>query len=396
MKVVSRFSVLVAIFLMFLVSFDVVSAEINPASIEKIWSYTKEDSEATLWKLDWSPDGKFVAATFFDNKCVILNSGTGEVVKILDMNSYITRCDGFAPQGTLPLRCCVFSPDGRFLATGGDDLKVRLFETGTWELKRTFLGHSGSVLCLDFSPDSRYLASGSGTDKVIPQNEGENITRVWNIETGKQETVLDGHRDGVLAVKWSDAGDMLATASDDRTLKVWSFPEGDVIHSMKGHTSGLLDVDWSNDGHLLYTGSRDYKIKVWDWKNESELMSWSDYNCVRSVEVHPESQIIATSGVDLTLKIRDIDSGSELKVVKDGVEQKAMVMSSRWSPDGERLASGLGKSHTVIMYDFGGSSSSGGGPDNTMVTVTVLLILGLVGLGAIMYPAYREIRRRRD
>ncbi len=370
--------------------------EVDPNSIEILWSYTKGDSEATFWKLDWSPDGKLVAATFFDNICLILNAEDGTLVETLDMGDYSTRCDGFAPDGTLPLRTCAFSPDGSFLATGGDDLKVRLFNTETWELKRTFLGHSGSILCLDFSPDSKYLASGSGTDKVIPQNAGENLTRIWNLETGRQEIVLEGHLDGVLAVEWSDDGTKIATVSDDRTCKIWSFPEGETLHSMKGHTSGLLDVDWSPDGTRLYTGSRDYKIKVWDWKNESELMSWPDYNCVRSVQVHPDGDYIATSGVDLTMKIRDIGSGAELKVIKDGVEQKAMVMSSRWSPDGTKLVAGLGKSHTVIMYGFGGSSFSEDGIDNTLITTLFLIFLGILGIAAIMYPAIREIRRRRD
>lgn len=370
--------------------------EIDPNSIEVLWSYTKDDSEATFWKLDWSPDGNLVAATFFDNICLILNADDGTIVEKLDMGDYTTRCDGFAPDGTLPLRACAFSPDGKYLATGGDDLQVRLFDTATWELKRTFLGHSGSILCLDFSPDSKYLASGSGTDKVIPQNAGENLTRIWNLETGRQELVLDGHLDGVLAVEWSDDGTMLATVSDDRTCKVWSFPDGDILHSMKGHTSGLLDVDWSPDGTRLYTGSRDYKIKVWDWKNASELMSWPDYNCVRSVQVHPDGDYIATSGVDLTMKIRDLGSGAELKVIKDGVEQKAMVMSSRWSPDGTKLVAGLGKSHTIIMYGFSGSSFSEDGIDNKLITIIILIFLGVLGVAAIIYPAIREIRRRRD
>lgn len=394
--ILQRYKTLLLALVLILLSFQADAAEIDPNSIETVWSYTKDDSEATFWKLDWSPDGEYVAAVFFDNICTILDSDDGTVVKIIDMNDYVTRCDGFAPDGTMPLRTCAFSPDGRYLATGGDDLQVRIFNTETWELERTFLGHSGSILCLDFSPDSKYLASGSGTDKVIPQNAGENLTRIWNLETGRQELVLEGHLDGVLAVDWSDDGTMLATASDDRTLKVWSFPQGDILHSMKGHTSGLLDTDWSNDGERLYTGSRDYKIKVWDWKNESELMSWPDYNCVRSVQVHPEGDYIATSGVDLTLKIRDVESGSELKVIKDGVDHKAMVMLSRWSPDGERLVSGLGKSHTVIMYDFGGSSTADNGVDTTTVTIIVLSIIGLIGTALIMYPAIREIRRRRD
>ncbi len=369
----------------------------DPMTLAPVWSYTKEDNEGTFWKLSWSPDGEMIAATYFDNKCVILDSEDGTLIKEIDMGQFVTRCDGFAPDGTVPLRAIAFSPDGEYLATGGDDLVVRVFDTENWELKRTFIGHSGSILCLQFSPDSRYLASGSGTDKVIPQNAGENLTRIWDMETGRQTLVLEGHKDGVLAIEWNENGSIIATASDDRTLRIWSFPEGEEIKQMKGHTSGVLDVSWTPDETKLITGSRDYKIKVWDYETGEELGTWSDYNCVRSVDVHPNGEIAATSGVDLTLKIRDMETGTELRVIKDGIEQKAMVMSSRWSPDGRSLASGLGKSHTVILYRFGeGYAESGDNDMTTILVVTGLVIVGIVGTLLIFYPAIREIRRRRD
>jgi len=369
--------------------------EIEPTNIEVLWEYTKEDNEATFWKLDWSPDGKYIAATFFDDKCMVLNAADGTVAKELDLNLPRTRCDGFAPEGTNPLRACAFSPDGKYLAVGGDDLVVNVFDTSTWETVYELKGHTGSILALDFSPDGRYLSSGSGTDKVIPQNAGENQTRIWDMETGEQVAVLGGHRDGVLAVKWSNAGDRLATASDDRTLRVWEMPSGTELMNTTGHTSGILDVDWSPDDQLLITGSRDYKIKVWNSTTGENRGTWSDYNCVRSVDVHPLGDYAVTSGVDLTLKIRDMGTGAELKVVKDGVEQHAMVMSSRWSPDGRYIASGLGISHTVILYGFGAEGGGHIGISIGTVTWAVMIAMSVVFIGLLYYPLMKKIRRRR-
>ncbi|MBN1539595.1 MAG: WD40 repeat domain-containing protein [Candidatus Thermoplasmatota archaeon] len=372
-----------------------IPVEIEPTRIEVLWSYTKEDSEATFWKLDWSPDGKLIAATFFDDKCVVLNSANGSIEKVLDLSVPGTRCDGFAPEGLKPLRACCFSPDGKLLAVGGDGLVVVVFDTGTWDRKYELTGHTGSILALDYSPDSRYLASGSGTDKVIPQNAGENQTRIWDMETGRQVKVLGGHRDGVLAVKWSNSGDRLATGSDDRTLRVWDMPSGTELLNTSGHTSGILDVDWTPDDQLIVTGARDYKIKIWNATTGELRSTWSDHNCVRSVDVHPTGTYIATSGVDLTLKIRDSGTGTELKVVKDGVEQHAMVMSSRWSPDGRSIASGFGLSHTVMVYGFGSESAPGGSLPAGTLTWIIMSVMSIVFVGLLFYPLSKMIKGRR-
>jgi len=375
--------------------FEMSAAAVDIYGLEKVWNYTKEDSDATFWKLDWSPDGNLVAATFFDSKCVVMNASDGSVVKVIDHTPPPTRCDGFSPEGTYPMRACRFSPDGKYLAVGGDDLKVVVYNVGEWDVKYTFTGHQGSILCLAFSPDGKYLASGSGRDKVIPQNEGENITKIWDMDEGSLVRELKGHEDGVLAVEFSHVGDRLVSVSDDRTVRIWSAVNWTNLVTVSGHTSGVLDVDWSPDDTKLITGSRDYKIKVWNSTSGDVLATWSDYNCVRSVDVHPNGELAATSGVDLTLKIRDMETGTAYKVIKDGMEQNAMVMLSRWSPDGNYLVSGLGKSHSVIMYKLGEDSSGGSTFSMTPITISALVILSLAFMIGLYYPVFREIRRRR-
>lgn len=388
------FTVIIVVLLSVQVSAD--NNDFDPLTLEKVWEYTKEDNEATFWKLAWSPDGKMVAATFFDNKCIVLNASDGQVLKELVFSTGRGgRCDGFSPEGTKPLRACAFSPDGRYLALGGDDMEVFVLNATTWEREFTLTGHTGSILCLDFSPDSRYLASGCGEDKVVAQDAGENVTRIWDMEDGFQILTLTGHMDGVLGVKWSHDGQKIATVSDDKTARIWAFPSGELLMEMTSHTVGVLDVDWSPDDGKLITGSRDYKIKVWNTSSGNLLVTWEDNNCVRSVDIHPNGELAATSGVDLTLKIRDMETGSSLKVIKDGVKQKAMVMSSRWSPDGVSLASGLGISHTVIMYRFGIGSGEDAEEYTAIRSILALVIISVIFLIALYYPIIRKIRGRR-
>ena len=58
-------------------------------------------------------------------------------------------------------RVRAFSPDGKLLATAGDDFTIKLWRTSDGMLLRTIAGHTDSIARLKWSPDGRFLASGS-------------------------------------------------------------------------------------------------------------------------------------------------------------------------------------------------------------------------------------------
>ncbi|NCS22947.1 MAG: protein kinase, partial [Microcystis aeruginosa G11-06] len=78
-------------------------------------------------------------------------------------------------------------------------------------LEKTLTGHSDRVWSVVYSPDGRYLASGSD-DKTI---------KIWEVATGKELRTLTGHSDWVESVVYSPDGRYLASGSQDKTIKIW-------------------------------------------------------------------------------------------------------------------------------------------------------------------------------
>ena len=72
-------------------------------------------------------------------------------------------------------------------------------------------GHSSDVNSIAFSPDGKFIASG-GRDSRI---------EIWDVATGLSLRELRGHTGPVLAVAVSPDGRMIASGSEDRTIRIW-------------------------------------------------------------------------------------------------------------------------------------------------------------------------------
>ena len=113
-----------------------------------------------------------------------------------------------------------FSPDGRILATGGEEGTAKLWEAATHREIATLKGHLRSVHSRGISPDSRRLATGNGDEEAV---------ELWDLHTHQELITLSGEGSMMRLLAFSPDGNRIVRLSSDRQLHTWSAPSCEEI-----------------------------------------------------------------------------------------------------------------------------------------------------------------------
>jgi WD40 repeat protein/tRNA A-37 threonylcarbamoyl transferase component Bud32 len=284
----------------------------------------------------FSPDGRRLASAGEDNRVQVWDVATGQ--RLLNLLGHVNSVTGVA-----------FSPDGKRLASVGDisrqearltrviGIGVKVWDTSNGQDVLTLLadhdlGHTWEVKDVVFSPDGKHLASASA-DKTVT---------VWDATTGQEIRTLRGHSSIVQSAAFSPDGKRLASGSRDE-VKVWDAATGQEILALKGHA--YQGVAFSPDGRRLASGSGD-EVKVWDAATGQEILALKGHTeYVTGVAFGTDGRRLASASVDKTVKVWDAETGQEIFTFKG--HTKAVVRVA-FSPDGRRLASVTKNPHNQI------------------------------------------------
>jgi WD40 repeat protein/serine/threonine protein kinase len=263
-----------------------------------------------------SPDGRWLASAGNDGTIKVWDIASGQEVRTLQGHK-------------AAVRSVKFSRDGARLASVSYDLTVKVWNATNGEISLTLpTGPLGSAGGASFSPDGRYLAaSGEG-----------NTVKVWDLTNQKERFTLQGHTSPVQSVAFRPDGRRLASASDDQTIQTWDAETGNRILVVQGNQGPLNALEFSRDGRRLASAGWNPTVRIWDADTGRELMTLAGHDAtIRDVCFSPDGRRLASSSDDRTVKLWDLQTGAETITLRG---HGSAVNSVVFDRDGWRLITG--------------------------------------------------------
>ncbi len=252
---------------------------------------------AALKSVAVSKDGKLLAAAGEKNMIALFDVASGKLIKRLTEDN---------PK--VSIRDLVFDPQGKWLASAGDDKRIIFWSLPSGEKQSEWLAPD-RIFALAISPDGTRLAT-SGTDNQIT---------LLDIETTKVIKLFDKHPDTIYegGLRFNPTGELLAGAFYDHTARIWEVKTGKIIRILRGHTDDVTSIDFSPDSKLIATSSADNNIMLWklDSKQPPRILT-GHKNVVHDVRFISNADKLISTSLDRTLRIWDTYSGVTIRVLQ--------------------------------------------------------------------------------
>jgi WD40 repeat protein len=291
----------------------------------------------------FSPNGKYLATGSSD--------GAAESITILDVDSGQKRA-------TIPARhSCVFSPDSKRLAAviaipAPDWNSVRIWDLVSGKVLATYPSNGEVILALALSPDGKLLGVGGSLREenfldIVGLRRSRRVghLRIVETQTGKERWMVGKEQLAeVTALAFSpDSTRLVSVCKGDAAPRIWDTASGKELLALNGHTHIVSAIAFSQDGKTLASASLDQTARLWDAFDGRPLRVYRGHMApVVSVAFQAEGKLLATASEDGSVKIwdstRDQD-GQSFPLPNERINSLA------FAPASDRLAvgtSGLG------------------------------------------------------
>jgi len=276
-----------------------------------------------VYACSWSQDSEHLVSASQDGKLLIWNTKTGlKKYAISLQSSWVMATD--------------YSPSGRFVASGGLDNMVSIFEVRMEEAFAKdaqpieLMGHEGYVASCTFIDDSEILST-----------SGDSTCCLWDVDRRiAKMKFCDHHADVMSASLLGDSRKVFVSGSTDTECCLWDIRVGEkAVKSFQGHDSDINSVKAFNNGTSFVSGSDDSTCRLWDVRTDKFLQLYQDDHIlcgVTSVDVSKSGRYVFAAYDEGVVRLWDTLSGA---LLQDLQHEQSRCSTVRVAPSGQAVVS---------------------------------------------------------
>ncbi len=305
---------------------------------------------ATNWlrDVDFSPDGRLIAAAGFHKSINTWDAQTGKLLLTLSGH-------------TASATCVAFSNDSNYLISASLDTTAVVWDAQTGNRLSTLSGHVDQISKAVFSPDDKQILtvsrgycakvwaaqpSGNATTgllhghglslspdgkRICGKQNGTDAPSIWNTATGAVEVVLSGQIQEITDSSFSPDGTRIVISAPDNTVGIWDSHTGEELFRLAHKPNEFRFAQFSPDGSKVlthYWGDGRYRTTIWDAFTGKEL---SETGEIKAFTRDGQKAFVVS---DDEAKVIEFKTGKELlawPTTKDD------VLHAAFYPDGSRI-----------------------------------------------------------
>jgi WD40 repeat protein/serine/threonine protein kinase len=188
-----------------------------------------------------------------------------------------------------------WSPDGRYIAVGGDRAEIQVHDAITGELLFTLKNHENNV---------RTFCWISGNS--ICSADGAAILRRWNVEEQREEAQLRIDSTLITSLSLNDQGTRVSVATQEGSIHDIDLSAMQLRMTLNGHRGPAWDSVWVSDDSRLVTAGQDGTLRIWDLvSGEEALRIHAHQAAVWSVDRSSSGNVLVSAGADGDVRFWD-------------------------------------------------------------------------------------------
>lgn len=308
---------------------------------------------------------------------------------------------GALPTTYTPVLATCISPDGRTLAAArGGNLALYSIRSNHVDAARVKAAHTDAIQSVAWSPDGRWIATGGWRKILLWDAEGLRLSREWTTGLENRITALEfgvdsknlyaadggfgapgfirsfavdgsgsgpenswqAHLDTIFDLELSRDGQQLASAGADKLIRLWDTKSHRELAVLEGHSAAVLSVAFNTNATQVASGGADRELKVWDVATREKIAALGQHtSAISALKWFSKEQILYAAREDgVVLRFSDIKSHSGEQSSASATERQlgsavSAVMSLSVLPDHHQIFAGT-QDGSIASWDDSGKA----------------------------------------